>query len=179
LTIQGISTVTRIEGVGTVRWTFKDVFGTIKIIETRAYYIPGAGVRLFLPQVCFQGKQAGSYLMTSTITVLTTAHGCALTIGYQLGSNLPMVPSPPVCTLSRVDHSRVNLSFEYETILSKHAWEEVKREKLINAVPSTWAFKCKRYPDGRFRKLKAQLCVRGDSQVEGVYYFDTYVPVVT
>jgi hypothetical protein len=35
--IQGISTVSKIEGVGTVRWTFKDVFGTIKIIETRAY----------------------------------------------------------------------------------------------------------------------------------------------
>jgi hypothetical protein len=33
-TIQGISTVTNIAGVGTVHWTFKDVFGTIKIIET-------------------------------------------------------------------------------------------------------------------------------------------------
>jgi hypothetical protein len=46
-TIQGISTVTKIEGVGTVRWTFKDIFGTINIIETGAYYIPDAGVRLF------------------------------------------------------------------------------------------------------------------------------------
>jgi hypothetical protein len=31
-TIHGISTVTKTAGVGTVRWTFKDVFGTIKII---------------------------------------------------------------------------------------------------------------------------------------------------
>jgi hypothetical protein len=111
-TIQGISTVTKIAGVGTVRCTFKDVFGTIKIIETRAYYIPDAGVCLFSPQVYFQEQQAGSYLMTSTSTVLTTADGCVLTLGYQLGSNLPMVPPPAVCALSRVNHSRVNLSFE-------------------------------------------------------------------
>jgi hypothetical protein len=111
-TIQGISTVTKIAGVGTVHWTFKDVFGTIKIIETHAYYIPDAGVRLFSPQVYFQEQQAGSYLMTSTNTVLTTDDGCVLTLGYQLGSNLPMVPPPAVCALSRVNHSRVNLSFE-------------------------------------------------------------------
>jgi hypothetical protein len=111
-TIQGISTVTKIAGVGTVRWTFKDVFGTITIIETRAYYIPDAGVHLFSSQVYFQEQHAGSYLMTSTNTVLTTAEGCVLTLGCQLGRNLPMVPPPAVCALSRVNHSRVNLSFE-------------------------------------------------------------------
>jgi hypothetical protein len=95
-----------------VRWTFKDIFGTINIIETRAYYIPDAGVRLFSTQVYFQEQQAGSYLMTSTNTVLTTDDGCVLTLGYQLGSNLPMVPPPAVCALSRVNHSGVNLSFE-------------------------------------------------------------------
>jgi hypothetical protein len=95
-----------------VRWTLKDVFGTIKIIETRAYYITDVGVRLFLPQVYFQEQQAGSYLMTSTNTVFTTADGCVLTLGYQLVRNLPMVPPPAVYALSRVNHSRVNLSFE-------------------------------------------------------------------
>jgi hypothetical protein len=50
--------------------------------------------------------------MTSPNTVLTTADGCALTLGYQLGSNLPMVPLPAICALSRVSHSQVNLSFE-------------------------------------------------------------------
>jgi hypothetical protein len=50
-TIQGISTVTKIEGMGTVRWNFKDIFVTIKIIETREYYIPNAGVCALSPQV--------------------------------------------------------------------------------------------------------------------------------
>jgi hypothetical protein len=49
----------------------------------------------------------------------------------------------------------------------------------MNAVPSTWAFKCKRYSDGSVRKLKARFCVRGYRQVEGVDYFDNYAPVVT
>jgi hypothetical protein len=95
-TIQGISTGTSIEGVGTVSWTFKDVFGTIKIIETHAYHIPDAGVRLFSPKVYFQEQQAGSYLMNSTNTVITTADDCTLALGYQLGSNIPMIPPPAV-----------------------------------------------------------------------------------
>jgi hypothetical protein len=111
-TIQGISTVTKIEGVGTVRWTFKDFVGTVKIIETRAYYILDARVHLFSPQVYFQEQQDGSYLMTSTNTMLTTADGCALTLGYQLGRNMPMVPPPAVCELYSVSHSQMILPFE-------------------------------------------------------------------
>jgi hypothetical protein len=71
------------------------------------------------------------------------------------------------------------MQVEYETLLSKHAWTEVKREKWMNAVPITWAFKCKRYPDGSVRKLKARFWVGGDEQLEGVDYFNTYAPVVT
>jgi hypothetical protein len=42
----------------------------------------------------------------------------------------------------------------------------------------TWAFKLKRYPDGLAKKFKARFCVRGDRQVEGVDYFETWAPVV-
>ena len=51
-------------------------------------------------------------------------------------------------------------------------------EDWMNVLPSTWAFKCKRYPDGSIRKLKARFCARGDKQIEGVDYFDTFAPVV-
>ena len=47
-----------------------------------------------------------------------------------------------------------------------------------NVLPGTWAFKRKRFPDGRLRKCKARFCVHGDKQVEGVDYFEMYAPVV-
>ena len=68
---------------------------------------------------------------------------------------------------------------EYNTLHEKmKAWEVVARETWMNVLPGTWAFKCKRYPDGSVRKLKARFCARGDKQVEGVDFFDTFAPVV-
>ena len=69
---------------------------------------------------------------------------------------------------------------EIEQLKSMDAWEEVPCEEAEgkNILPSTWAFKRKRYPDGRVRKLKARFCVRGDRQIEGVDFFETYAPVV-
>jgi hypothetical protein len=68
---------------------------------------------------------------------------------------------------------------EIETLqVDKDAWDVVKREPWMNVLPSTWAFKCKRYPDGMIRKLKARFCCRGDRQIEGVDYFETFAPVV-
>jgi hypothetical protein len=48
----------------------------------------------------------------------------------------------------------------------------------MNVLPSNWAFKCKWYPDGTIRKLKAHFCARGDRQIEGVDFFDTFAPVI-
>ena len=46
-------------------------------------------------------------------------------------------------------------------------------------LQSTWIFRRKRYPDRALKKYKANLCVRGDKQIEGVDVFDTYAPVVS
>ena len=67
---------------------------------------------------------------------------------------------------------------EYDTLVKKECWDVVKRETWMNVLPGTWAFKIKRYPDGLVKKLKACFCARGDRQIEGVNYFDTFAPVV-
>ncbi|KAL7485132.1 hypothetical protein ACHAW6_010731 [Cyclotella cf. meneghiniana] len=59
-----------------------------------------------------------------------------------------------------------------------HCWELIRYKSTMNVLPSTWAFKCKRYPDGRIKKFKARFCARGDRQKEGIDYFETWSPVV-
>jgi hypothetical protein len=59
-----------------------------------------------------------------------------------------------------------------------NCWDYVKRMPNMNVLPSTWAFKLKRYPDGRVKKFKVRFCARGDRQKEGVDYFETWAPVV-
>ena len=47
-----------------------------------------------------------------------------------------------------------------------------------HVIASTWAFKCKRYPDGLIKKFKARFCARGNQHLEGIDFFETYAPVV-
>ncbi len=42
-----------------------------------------------------------------------------------------------------------------------------------HVLASTWAFNCKRYPDGLIKKFKARFCARGDQQLEGIDFFET------
>ena len=56
------------------------------------------------------------------------------------------------------------------------AWWIVDCDESVNAIDSTWAFKCKCYPDGLISK--ARFYERGDQQLEGIDFFETYVPLV-
>ncbi len=47
---------------------------------------------------------------------------------------------------------------------------------ITNVLPSTWAFKVKRYPDGLVKKFKGCFCAR--AQIHGLDFFETYSPVV-
>jgi len=67
---------------------------------------------------------------------------------------------------------------EVETLEGMDAWEVVDKTDDMNVLQGTWAFKCKRFPDGLIKKFKARFCARGDQQLEGVDFFETYAPVV-
>eukprot|EP00804_Cyclotella_cryptica_P011187 CCRYP_007719-RA/>CCRYP_007719-RA protein AED:0.37 eAED:0.29 QI:0/0/0/1/0.5/0.33/3/0/977 len=58
------------------------------------------------------------------------------------------------------------------------AWEFVPCEPWMHVLPSTWAFCLKRFPNGLAKKFKAGFCVRGDMQIEGVDFFETWAPVI-
>jgi hypothetical protein len=67
---------------------------------------------------------------------------------------------------------------EMNTLIKKGSWEVVTKKVWMHALPSTWAFKCKRFPDGIVRKLKTSSCARGDHHIEGLDFFETFAPVV-
>jgi hypothetical protein len=68
---------------------------------------------------------------------------------------------------------------ELRQLADKDVWEVVSRSQADKIIPSTWTYKVKRFPDGTVRKLKARFCARGDCQIEGIDFFDTYAPVVS
>ena len=60
------------------------------------------------------------------------------------------------------------MKVEIATLTKLQAWEIVPQTSDMNILDSTWAFKSKRYPDGKIRKFKARFCCRGDQQVQGI-----------
>ena len=54
---------------------------------------------------------------------------------------------------------------EINTLERMYYWDIVNKNDSVNIVPSTWAFKCKKYPDGSVNKLKARFCTRGDKEI--------------
>jgi hypothetical protein len=68
---------------------------------------------------------------------------------------------------------------EIKTLEDMNVWETVQRQPWMNVLPSTWAFRRKVYPSGEVRKLKARFCARGDRQIYGVDFHDTFAPVVS
>ena len=80
----------------------------------------------------------------------------------------------------QADEWRRAMDEEIINLVKRKTWELVPRSEAKSPIiPGTWAFKCKRKPDGSFRKFKARFCVRGDVQkTKSGVDLDTYSPVV-
>ena len=70
------------------------------------------------------------------------------------------------------------MKLEIQTLKSQNTWVTVDRPRNKSVLKGTWAFKLKRLPDGTAYRHKARFCARGDMQIEGVDFFETYAPVV-
>jgi len=108
--LKGISHTEHVVGKGVVEWTIRDVFGTVRTIQTTAYYVPAASIRLFSPQQYFSETSSGSLLLNHRHAKLVLHDGTDLEFPYNAGSNLPlMLPATP---------STVGLTFENVKALS-------------------------------------------------------------
>ena len=74
------------------------------------------------------------------------------------------------------------LESEVRSLEAIGTWSRVERSTLpsnTKVMKNTWALRVKRLPSGEFLKFKARLCVRGDLQVHGENFWETYSPVVS
>jgi hypothetical protein len=69
------------------------------------------------------------------------------------------------------------MKLEIATLEAIGAWSVIDRLDH-HVIASTWALKCKCYPDGLIKKFKACFCAQGDQQLKGIDFFKTYAPVV-
>eukprot|EP00984_Skeletonema_dohrnii_P014730 scaffold6241_cov78-Skeletonema_dohrnii-CCMP3373.AAC.4 len=76
------------------------------------------------------------------------------------------------------DHYWQACKNELATLEKMKSWEVVDIPAGKHILGSTWAFKLKRFPDGRPKKYKARFVARGDQQIAGVEFNETYAPVV-
>jgi hypothetical protein len=53
------------------------------------------------------------------------------------------------------------MKLEISTLEAINTWSVIDRLDY-HVKASTWAFNCKRYPDGLIKKFKARFCARGD-----------------
>jgi hypothetical protein len=126
-----------------------------------------------------------SQLMEPDTGFLDTLHPWAIAnpIAFAVGKTSdPDNPSLKEAMLSKnADEFSEAMGIEIAALEKNTTWTPMLRSSVpagTNVLPGTWALKIKRYPDGRVRKFKGRYCVRGDKQIKGVDYHETYAPVV-
>jgi Reverse transcriptase (RNA-dependent DNA polymerase) len=73
---------------------------------------------------------------------------------------------------------REDMRIEIAALENQNTWTSTLRPTHHCVLKSVWVFKLKRLPDGTPYCYKARFCVRGDLQIQGVNFFETYAPVV-
>ena len=127
-TLKGLTenTSLAVTGEGLVRWAVRDDHGKQHILETRAYHVPSARVRLFSPQTYLQKEDnPGRFTVAQKSNIFEFADGSKLSFPCDSRSNLPMLRvsrtgHDAVAFLREIDHDNTNLSEPQKELLKWH-----------------------------------------------------------
>ena len=118
-----------IEGIGTVRWTFK-ADGKYLVVNTRCYYVPDSQARLISPQRLFNKQQGitGKFTVTEDNAALEFDGFPPLTIAFDMNSHLPtglaknqsQMGSPIQANLAILSEENQNLTPSQKLLLEWH-----------------------------------------------------------
>ena len=89
--VNQLSGSTKVVGKGLVEWEIQDLWGVSYVIQTEAYYIPTATIRLFSPQTYFQRQQGGHCIVQDKKIQLCLNDCTTLEFLYNKGGNLPLM----------------------------------------------------------------------------------------
>jgi hypothetical protein len=78
-------------GQGLVNWEIEDVNGIQRRIQTEAYYVPDAGIRLFSPQVYIGKNTTAKLIINHTGILFTLKCGTTMTFPFNKSNNLPFM----------------------------------------------------------------------------------------
>lgn len=66
---------------------------------------------------------------------------------------------------------------EFQALEENNTWKLTSLPHGKNAVGSRWVYKIKHKPDGTVDRYKTRLVAKGFTQLEGMYYHETFSPV--
>jgi hypothetical protein len=76
------------------------------------------------------------------------------------------------------DRWNIAIEDELKSVRDNRTWVVVDKPPDVKPLASRFVFKLKRDSDGAVERYKARLVARGDQQIEGVNYNDTFSPVM-
>lgn len=98
---------------------------------------------------------------------------------YVLLSVTSQYPEPKTVAAAFKDPYWTNaMRHEKNNMDIRHTWDLVPPDPSIKPISSGWVHKSKLNADGTLNKRKSRLVARGNEQEKGIYFVETYSPVV-
>ena len=93
-------------------------------------------------------------------------------------TSLPDIEPVSYCKAIANPRWREDMQHEYNALISNGTWTLCPRPSHHNIIRNKWVYKIKKKADGFVERFKAKLMAKGFDQQSGIYYTETFSPVI-